>query len=131
MINENTKLNIILGIICACILLAVIYMVNYRNNLEEANIYFKIKDIQNINWVNETSNMKFYTDGKTLTFKIGDKVIVDDKSFSLNQQTGEIIIDPKGDNIEGSLYLRSVSSNNIVIWYEEAEYRLEKEVILQ
>lgn len=88
MINENTKLNIILGIICACILLAVIYMVKYRNNIEEANMYFMIKDIQNINWVNETSNMKFYTDSKTLTLKIGDKVIVDDNNFNVIQQTG-------------------------------------------
>ena len=51
---------------------------------------------------------------------------MNDDSFSINEQTGEFIIN--GTNA-GNLYLRSVGESNIVIWYEKAEYRLDREVI--
>ena len=44
-----------------------------------------------------------------------------EKEATIDTQTGEILKD--------KLYIRSVTNNNLVIWYEKEEYRLQKEII--
>jgi hypothetical protein len=116
MVDRNSRLNIILGIICAILVIVIIYLISYRNNVESANVYFKINDIKNITWRSEDA--EFTTDGKKFTFKVGNDTIYDNNEFDLDVHTGMIISD--------TLYLRNVNGNNILIWYNEAEYRLER-----
>ena len=116
MINNNTKLNIILGVLCVVLLIVIIYIIGYRNNIESANVYFNQNDIKNINWKdNDTS---FYTNGKTFTFIKNGETIYDNEPFKLDNHTGVII--------DGRLYLRGFNETSIVLWYDEAEYRLNK-----
>ena len=116
MISENTKLNIILGILCVVFVIVILYIISYRNNLESANVYFKTDEIRNTTWSNEDVTLKFDKDKYTLT--IDNQDVIKDEVLKLNVHTGELK--------DGSLYLRSVNDNNIIIWYNEAEYKLDK-----
>jgi hypothetical protein len=118
MISENGKLNIILGVICVVFIIVTIYIISYRHNLESVNVYFEINDIKNVTW--KSNNMEFTTDGKTFNLTVNNVPIYEKTSLDLDTHTGEIIKD--------RLYLRSVGASNIVIWYEEAEYRLDKDI---
>ena len=75
-----------------------------------------MNDIKNVTWKSEEA--EFTTDGRTFTFKKNNEVIYSNQSFNLDTHTGMII--------DGTLYLRSVNNKNIVIWYNEAEYRLDR-----
>lgn len=123
--NDNKKLNIILGIVSIIFILISIYIGTIINNNERARIYFNINDLENINWINKSDNITFKVENNKLTFKLGDETIVDNKKIDLNTQDGSITY----DGISGKLYLRSVSQENIVIWYEKREYHLSKEII--
>jgi hypothetical protein len=117
MIDENKRLNIILGIICVIFVIVILYMISYIRNLESTHIYFNINDIKNVKW--ESNTASFYTDGKTYTFSINGTNIFDNEKIELDNNTGMIV--------DNRLYLRSIGTNNIVIWYDEAEYRLDRQ----
>ena len=116
MIDENKRLNIILGILCIIFIIVIIYIINYRNNLESGNVYFKVEDIKNNSY--EGTDAIFNTNGKTFNLTIDNEEIFKDEKFILDVHTGKII--------EGRLYLRSVTGNSIILWYNEAEYKLDK-----
>ena len=116
MIDRNSKLNIILGVICLVFVIVILYLISYRNNVESANIYFNENDIKNISWNSE--NVEFNTDGRTFTFIKDGETIFNKKEFNLDTHTGMII--------DNTLYIRNVNSNNLMIWYNEAEYRLDR-----
>lgn len=84
-----------------------------------------MEDIENVNWIDSRENISFKIENDKLYFKIGDDVIVDNKDADLNTKDGNITY----GGISGKLYLRSVSKENLVIWYEKREYRLAREVI--
>lgn len=129
--SRNNKLNIILGIVCIVILIIILYMLNYKKNLDSANFYFNINDIINEEWIlDDQNNISLHTDGKKIKFIYNDEIVYDNKEFKLNEKTGEFVIDPDGNNIQGELYLRSVSNDNIVIWYKAGEYKLIKKVVI-
>ena len=78
----------------------------------------EINDIKNVTWKSNT--MEFQTDGKTFNLTVNNVPVYEKNSLEMDTHTGEIIKD--------RLYLRSVGPSNIVIWYEEAEYRLDKSI---
>lgn len=122
---ENRKLNIILGIVSAVLLLTSFYMVHLTIKNEDARIYFNIKDIENINWIDEEENISFkLADGK-VNFKINGDNVIRNEDYTFNNQTGEIVY----NDISNSLYIRTVNEESIVVWYEKAEYHLDQEFI--
>lgn len=121
----NRKLNIILGIVSVVLLLTSFYMVHLTIKNEDSRIYFNIKDIENINWIDEEENISFkLVDGK-VNFKINDDNVIRNEDYTFNNQTGEIVY----NDISNSLYIRTVNEESIVVWYEKAEYHLDKEFI--
>ena len=116
MIDRNNKLNIILGVICLVLVIVIAYITFYRYNIESTNVYFNVNDIKNITWKSEDA--EFTTDGKTFTFIKNGETIYNKSEFNLDTHTGMIIAD--------TLYLRNANSNSILIWYNEAEYRLDR-----
>lgn len=115
----NRKFNLIFGIISFCILIIISIMVYMLIRNESSRVYFNIKEIENYNW--KSNNVLFnYIDGKVTLEVNGDKMY-NEKEATIDTQTGEILKD--------KLYIRSVTNNNLVIWYEKEEYRLQKEII--
>lgn len=117
----NKKFNIIAGII-GVVLLVVLFNVLYIYNRNEASkISFNINDVKNFNWIND--EVSFEIKDNKLTFIKDDLKIVSNASMEFNNRTGEINADGK------KIYLRSVSNDSIIIWYEKQEFNLEKEFI--
>lgn len=117
----NKMFNIIaigIGIVLLVILFNVVYIYN-RN--EASKVYFNINDIKNINWINDDVSFKIEDD--KLTFIKDDVEIVKNKSMIFNNRTGRIDV---GNKV---IYLRSVSKDTIIIWYEKQEFNLDKEII--
>lgn len=113
--NDNKKLNIILGIVSIVVIIISIYLGSIINNNEKARIYFRMEDIENVNWIDTRENISFKVEDNKLYFKIGEDVIVDNKRVDLNTKDGNITY----DGVSGKIYLRSVNKENIVIWYEK------------
>lgn len=126
MIDTNKKFNVILIIICAIMICAIFYMIFLINRRESMRNYFDIKDVRGYNWYSKSPEISFNIDGNRATLIIeGEEILTDDR-IKLNSETGELVINGKADK---SLYIRSIGESNIVLWYEKAEYRLDKEVI--
>lgn len=123
--NDNKKLNVILGIVCIVAIIISLYLGSMINNNEKARIYFQMEDIEDVNWIDTREDISFKISNDKLYFKIGEDVISDNKIVELNTKDGNITY----DDISGKLYLRSVSKENVVIWYDKREYRLSREVI--
>lgn len=123
--NDNKKLNIILGIVSIVVIIICIYLGSIINNNEKARIYFHMEDIEKVNWIDTREDISFKIENNKLYFKIGEEVIVDNKRVDLNTKDGNITY----DGVSGKIYLRSVNKENIVIWYEKKDYHLSREVI--
>lgn len=123
--NDNKKLNVILGIVSVIAIIISLYLGSMINNNEKARIYFHMEDLEDVNWTDTRENISFKISDNKLYFKIGNDVISDNKSVELNTKDGNITY----GGTSGKLYLRSVSKENIVVWYEKSEYRLSREVI--
>lgn len=123
--NDNRKLNVILGIVSVVAIIVSLYLGSIINNNEKSRIYFHMEDVKDVNWIDSRDDISFKISNNKLYFKIGEDIIVDNKNMELNTMDGNITY----DGISGKLYLRSVNKENIVIWYEKKEYRLSREVI--
>ena len=120
---NNTKFNIIFGLIGVALLVILINVFYIYKRNEKSKISFNITDINNANWINDGASLNL-KDGK-LTFIIEDETIINNKKYDLDNRTGKFII--TDDNTE--LYLRSVMKDSIIVWYEKSEFNLKKEVI--
>lgn len=126
MIDTNRKFNVIFITASVFMVAAICYMLFLIVRTENSRVYFKINEIENINWYNKEKKIEFKTDGNRATLIIGGEYLMNDDKLTINEQTGEFII----NGVEtGNVYLRSVGESNIVIWFEKAEYRLDREVI--
>lgn len=115
----NRKFNIIFIIISLCLTLIISIMLYMYIRNESSRNYFTLKEIEGYSWVNK--EVTFELKDNKITLVIDDDKMYADKDITLNTQTGEIIKD--------KLYIRSVTDNNLVIWYEKEEYRLNKKII--
>lgn len=120
MLMTNKKFNIIaigIGIVLLIILFNVFYI--YRRN-ENSKILFNESDFRNTTWVSDNARLSF--ENSHVTFSLADDKKID-ANYTFNNRTGEI----KNDDAE--FYLRSINNYSIIVWYNNAEYNLEKEVI--
>lgn len=120
MLMTNKKFNIVaigIGIVLLIILFNIFYI--YRRN-ENSKILFNEGDFRNTTWVSDNARLSF--DNSHVTFTIADDKKID-ANYTFNNRTGEI----KNDDAE--FYLRSINNYSIIVWYNNAEYNLEKEVI--
>ena len=119
----NRNLDIIL-ILVALVLSAAFLILYFQYNQNElGKITFKVEEFKDITWVNELNDIKFTVTDDKLNLIIDSTDIIKDAEYNLNNQTGEITY----NNESGKLYIRAVSSNTLTIWYNYAEYHLEKE----
>lgn len=126
---ENKKLDLILIGIAIVLVLIISYMIYLISHNENSRIYFNHNDIKNITWKNEEEQVLFKLDGKNASLKIQDKEILLNNEYDLNLKTGEITYKVDDQIITEQLYIRSVTEEDLVIWYNRAEYRLTKEKI--
>lgn len=120
---NNKKLNVILlGLI---LIFGVIFLIliNLYNRNEESKIFFNKKDLYNNTWVNDDSILEI--NKNKLYIKLDGKVLVDNNKFDINSRSGLFSI----ESFEEDIYLRSVNSDYIVIWYNKAEYHLNKKIV--
>ena len=117
----NTKFNVILiaiGISLLIVLFNVFYL--YRRN-EASKINFNDKYIKDTVWKSNDAKLSF--NGNNLTFIINDSEKIN-SSYTLDKRSGKFNL---SDDEE--FYLRSINEETIIVWYNRAEYNLEKEVI--
>ena len=120
---QNRNLDIILIIIAVVLTAATIILHFEYNQNEKTKIKFEETEFKNITWINELNDIKFNATDTKLTLIIDSSTIIDDATYSLNKETGEVVI----NNEHGKLYIRAVGNNSLTIWYNYAEYHLEKE----
>lgn len=118
MIDPNKKFNIILGMISIAFIIASILMFNIISRREESRNYFKFNAISDIKWINEEDEFRIDTDNVYL--KVNGEVLIDAKFKEFETDTGKIITNNE------SCYLKSVSSSNLIIWYDNVEYKFIK-----
>ena len=94
MVDGNNKLNIILGVICVAFVIAIVYIISYRNNVESANVYFKINATYIANGNNENPL------GLKLDDEYNDICLFNSELNTINN-----------DNINKYYYYDSISSN--------------------
>lgn len=118
---NNRKFNLILiliGIALLIVLVNVFYL--YRRN-ETSKINFNESDIKNSKWISD--NVVLDIKDNNLTFTVDDEDIINE-NYKLDNKSGKFILSSEKD-----FYLRSVTKDTIIVWYNHAEYNLEKEVI--
>lgn len=120
MLSPNKKLNIILGFVSLAFIVASIIMWTIISRREETRNYFKFDSISNIKWISEENEFRIDKDSVRLT--INNEDLVNDRFDSFETDSGKINAGNK------TLYLRSVSSSNLVIWYDNVEYKFIKYV---
>lgn len=118
---SNKKLNVILigiGIVLLIILFNVFYI--YKRN-ELSKINFRENDINNTTWFNQNVRLTFKDNN--LVFMMNDVEEIS-SNYKLNVRTGKLDLES-----DKELYIRSINDYSIIVWYNKAEYNLEKEII--
>ena len=118
---ENRNFNIAMSIIIVILSISLIYLIYAVNEHEKSRVYFNLNDIENITWTNGED--EFFMNNNKATLILDSNTILDNKKITFDTATGEIKY-----NGTSKIYIRSVSGNVITIWYEEAEYRLNKKI---
>ena len=119
--NRNLDIVLILVAIVLVAAFGIIYYMYQQN--ESTKVKFKINEFKDVTWVNELNEIKFTVTDDKVNLVIDSVDVVKDATYELNKGTGEMIIDGE----KGKLYIRAVSNNSLTIWYNYAEYHLEKE----
>ena len=119
--NRNLDIVLILVAIVLVAAFGIIYYMYQQN--ESTKVKFKINEFKDVTWVNELNEVKFTVSDDKVNLVIDSADVIKDATYELNKGTGEMIIDGE----KGKLYIRAVSNNSLTIWYNYAEYHLEKE----
>ena len=119
--NRNLDIVLILVAIVLVVAFGIIFYMYQQN--ESTKVKFKINEFKDVTWVNELNEIKFTVSDDKVNLVIDSADVIKDASYELNKGTGEMIIDGE----KGKLYIRAVSNNSLTIWYNYAEYHLEKE----
>ena len=119
--NRNLDIALILLAIVLVAAFGIIFFMYYQN--ETTKVKFKLSEFKNITWVNELNDIKFTVTEDKVNLVIDSTSIINDASYEFNKSTGEI----KFNGESGMLYIRAIGNNSLTIWYNYAEYHLEKE----
>lgn len=122
----NRELNKILGIVSAILLLIIIIVFNLYFSNEGSRNYFKNEEIQNKSWINKYKGCSMSINNNVLNLILNNETIYGDVKIKFDTTSGEIGINGKFDK---KLYVRSVTEHQIILWYNQADYTLTKEVI--
>lgn len=120
-VNRNIDIVLLITSVVLVIAFGIIYYMYQQN--EFTKVKFKINEIKDITWVNELNDITFTIKDDKVNLVIDSTNIIEDATFELNKSTGEIVYNGES----GKLYIRAVSSSSLTIWYNYAEYHLEKE----
>lgn len=118
----NKKFNLLMILLSFIFIFVTIYMIALINKNEKSQIFFRKNEFINTEYSNEDN--KFYATKNNLTFVIDGNTIYNEREYELDEKTGELIIEE--DN--HILYLRSVTKDKIILWYNKREIHLDKEI---
>jgi len=120
MYDPNRKINVVLGFLVILFITASIIMWYLVFRREATRNYFDISNIKNISWINKDN--KFSIKDNKVTLVLGDDINFTEKFKKFETDTGKLTC---GDEV---MYVRSVSSSNLVLWYNKGEYHFNKYV---
>ena len=119
-VNRNIDIALIILAIVLVIAFGIIYYMYYQN--ETTKVRFKINEFKDVTWINELNDITFTITDEKVNLSIDSTDIIKDASYELNRGTGEVVYNGES----GKLYIRAVGTNSLTIWYNYAEYHLEK-----
>jgi hypothetical protein len=119
-VNRNIDIALIIIAIILVITFGIINYMYYQN--ESTKVRFKINEFKDVTWVNELNDITFTISDEKVNLIIDSTDIINDASYELNKSTGEVVYNGESNK----LYIRAVGSNSLTIWYNYAEYHLEK-----
>jgi len=119
-VNRNIDIALIILAIILVVAFGIIYYMYYQN--ETTKVRFKVNEFKDVTWVNELNEITFSITDDKVNLSINSTDLITDASYELNKGTGEIVYNGE----KGKLYVRAVGSNSLTIWYNYAEYHLEK-----
>ncbi len=120
-VNRNIDIALIILAIVLVAAFSIISYMYYQN--ETTKVRFKINEFKDVTWVNELNEITFTITDDKVNLSIDSTDIIKDASYEFNNGTGEVIYNGE----KGKLYVRAIGSNSLTIWYNYAEYHLEKE----
>ena len=118
MYDPNKKVNLVLGVLTLLFIVASIVMWYLVFRREATRNYFNISNIKNITWINKDNS--FSIKDNKVNLVIGDDINFTEKFKKFETDTGKLTC---GDE---TIYIRSVSSSNLVLWYNKGEYHFNK-----
>jgi hypothetical protein len=125
----NRNLDIILGIV-ALVLMSVFGYLYYEYNQNEATKQlYDIRDIKNNKWQSDFYDMSLEIKEETITLVKEGETLIDNAKFEFNSRTGEFVYKDGSNEVKETLYLRSIGNTSITIWYNYAEYSLNKYIL--
>ena len=125
----NRNLDIILGIV-ALVLMSVFGYLYYEYNQNEATKQlYDIRDIKNNKWQSDFYDMSLEIKDETITLVKEGETLIDNAKFEFNSRTGEFVYKDGSNEVKETLYLRSIGNTSITIWYNYAEYSLNKYIL--
>ena len=125
----NRNLDIILGIV-ALVLMSVFGYLYYEYNQNEATKQlYDIRDIKNNKWQSDFYDMSLEIKDETITLVKEGETLIDNAKFEFNSRTGEFVYKDGSNEVKETLYLSSIGNTSITIWYNYAEYSLNKYIL--
>ena len=125
----NRNLDIILGIV-ALVLMSVFGYLYYEYNQNEATKQlYDIRDIKNNKWQSDFYDMSLEIKDETITLVKEGETLIDNAEYEFNSRTGEFVYKDGSNEVKETLYLRSIGNTSITIWYNYAEYSLNKYIL--
>ena len=125
----NRNLDIILGIV-ALVLMSVFGYLYYEYNQNEATkLLYDIRDIKNNKWQSDFYDMSLEIKDETITLVKEGETLIDNAKYEFNSRTGEFVYKDGSNEVKETLYLRSIGNTSITIWYNYAEYSLNKYIL--
>ena len=121
----NKKFNLLIILLSFIFIFVTIYMLVLINKNEKSQIFFQVKEFVNTKYSNDES--QFYATENNLTLVIDGNTIYSEREYELDEKTGELII----ENDEHVLYLRSITKDKIILWYNKREIHLDRVIELK
>ena len=125
----NRNLDIILGIV-ALVLMSIFGYLYYEYNQNEATKQlYDIREIKNNKWQSDYHDMSLEIGEETITLVKEGETLIDNAKYEFNSRTGEFVYKDGSNEVKETLYLRSIGNTSITIWYNYAEYSLNKFIL--
>ena len=121
----NKKFNILMILLSIIFIFVAIYMLVLINKNEKSQIFFQSKEFINTEYSKDDN--QFYATKDNLTLVIDGNTIYNEREYELDEKTGELIIEED----EHILYLRSITEDKIILWYNKREIHFDRVIELK